>query len=109
MGNVLNVARREYVDLLSNRLVVAILFVYMFIAVISLYGQYVYTLNVNYSGFSAMNYLLYLMVFLTDYGILVALAIDFFTISYEKRSHSNDIRVISRFLADGTGFSNEET
>ena len=45
MGNVLNVARREFVDLLSNRLVVAILFVYVFIAVIGLYGQYVYTLR----------------------------------------------------------------
>jgi hypothetical protein len=36
MGNVLIVARREFADLLSNRLVVAILIVYVFIAVIGL-------------------------------------------------------------------------
>ena len=106
MGNVLNVARREYVDLLSNELVVAILFVYVFIVVIGLYGQYVYVLNANFSGFSAMNYLSYLMVFLTG---LVVLVICFFTISYEKRSHSNDARAISRFLAEGARFSDEET
>jgi ABC-2 type transport system permease protein len=100
MGNVLNVARREFADLLSNRLVVAILFVYVFIAVIGLYGQYVYTQGVSYSGFSVMNYLSYLMVFLTDYGSLVALAIGFFTISGEKRSHTIDVLLVKPVYRD---------
>ena len=40
------------------------------------------------------------MVFLTDYGSLVALAIGFFTISYEKRSHTIDVLLVKPVYRD---------
>ncbi len=100
MGNILNIAKKEYVDLLSNKLVIVILLIYIFIAVVSLYSQYDYTFSSNYTSYSAMNYLSLLAVFLTDYGSLIALAIGFFAISNELRDHTINTLLVKPLYRD---------
>jgi ABC-2 type transport system permease protein len=99
MNNVINVAKKEFLDLLSNRLIAAILIVYVIIAMNDLYSHYEY-LNKFPVAYSGLDYLSFLSVFLTSYGSLVALAIGFFMIQSEKRSHTMNTLIVKPVYRD---------
>lgn len=92
MGNILNVAKKEFSDLMMNRFVIVVLCVFILVLLLDLYRNYDVILdsktnsNIHVEPFSMMGFLSELIVALTGYGSLLGVAIGYSSMSAEKQS-----------------------
>ncbi len=92
MGNVLIIARKEFGDLLSNRIIIVTMAVYLLLIAYNIYGFYMDTSNphvVNFYG-ATMGRILYV---LTDYGSILGIVIGVVSISKERSTNALNVLV----------------
>lgn len=99
MGNVLIIARKELGDLLSNRIIIVTMAVYILLIAYNIYGFYMGTSNprvVNFYG-ATMSSVLYV---LTDYGSILGIVIGVVSISKERNTNALNVLVSKPLYRD---------
>jgi ABC-2 type transport system permease protein len=91
ISNILNIAKKEFSELMMNKFVIIVLAIFIMVLFTNLYRNYDTIIasksdsGINVASFSMMGFLAYLIVALTGYGSLLGVAIGYSSISAEKK------------------------
>ena len=87
MCNILNIAKKEFSDLVGSKFIIISILVYLLVIFIDLYSTYDLVHGNNFTGsLSVMSFLAALLSVLTDYGSILGICVGFSVMFVEKRS-----------------------
>ncbi len=101
MGNVIIIAKKEFTDLVSNKIVLIIMAVFLFLIVKSAYEYYdALSNNLLLIENLSSNILMGIWSILTNYGSLVGVVVGFSLISSEKRGSALNVLLAKPLYRD---------
>jgi len=100
MSNTLKIARKEFTDLIGNRLIIFIIFVYLFLIAKTIYDFHTVTPENIKNGNLAMSLLMGLWYILTVYGTLVGIVLGFSSISSERKGNALNTLIVKPVYRD---------
>jgi len=88
LNNVLNVAKKEFVDLVYSKIIIISLIVYFIMLSNSIYSSYIFATSDYVYENNVNNIFFGLLYVLINYGSIVAIIVGFSSLSIEKRGNS---------------------